>query len=74
MNARQDDLSLACNYENIAVISMRKGDFLIARKYFNRVLELRKEALGTERHQDIATTYNNIAVLHEMEGTPLESI
>lgn len=47
---------------------MRKGNYEVSEKYLDTVLEIRKTALNTEFHQDIATILNNLAVLKERTG------
>lgn len=53
---------------------MRNGNYDISEKYLDTVLELRKTALNTECHQDIATILNNLAVLKERTGHHGEAI
>ena len=49
-------------YNNIAIVYKKQGKYEEALDYYNKALTIKLNKLG-EDHPDVASTYNNIAVL-----------
>ena len=59
---------MATSYRNLASIYQYLGDFEQAKEYQQRALEIQLDKLGPE-HVNIATSFNNFALIYEALGT-----
>ena len=60
-------LSAAVSLSNISRLCKNNAEYDNALKLLERIKEIRERVLGTE-HQDTASTYNNIAYIHEKQA------
>ena len=60
-------MDVAASYNNLGVVYCVTGEFVKAKDYYERALEIRKEQLGPN-HVDVAASYNNLCTVYRNTG------